>query len=108
MTTSASGSWRSNSESGPSLSEVTISSMPALLKELAQPERARDAAEQLARGEIDPLRGRRGLAVGVALDLRDLVARVGGRVAVDRVVVQDAENVGRFSLLDLGISFASD
>ena len=67
--------------------------VPGSLEELAQPQLAGDAAEQLAGPEAERLRGRRALAVVVALDLRDIVARIGRRVAVDRVVVEHAENV---------------
>ena len=56
MTTSASGSSRSKTESGPSLSEVTTSWWPRALEELAQAELAGDAAEQLAGREVDRLR----------------------------------------------------
>src|SRR5262249_30520186 len=59
-----------------------------LLEELPQTELARDAAEQLAGLEAEP-RGRgRGLAAGVALDVGDLIARVGGRIPVHRIVVE--------------------
>src|SRR5262249_49686372 len=62
-------------------------------EELPQAELPGDAAEQLARREVDRLRRRRGLSIGVALDLRDVVARVGGRVAVHRVVVEHTEHL---------------
>ena len=62
------------------------------LEELTQPELPRHAPQQLARGEVDRLRGRGRLAVGVLLDLGDLVARVVRRVPVDRIVVEDTED----------------
>ncbi len=55
MTTSASGSARSNSESGPSLSAVTISVCPRASRNAPQPELAGHAAEQLAGREVDRL-----------------------------------------------------
>ena len=66
--------------------------VPAPLEELAQAELAGDAADQLAGREADRLRRRRALPVVVALDRRHLVARVGRRVAVDRIVVEHAED----------------
>ena len=69
----------------------------ALLEELAQAELAGDAAQQLAGREVDRLGSRRREAAGVVVDRGNVVARVGGRIAVDRIVVQDAENVGHFA-----------
>jgi hypothetical protein len=66
--------------------------MPALLHERPQPELTRHAPEQLTRREVGPLRSRRRLPVGIALDRRDAIARVGGRVSAHRVVVEHAEN----------------
>ena len=74
--------------------------VPALLEELPQPELARDAAEQLARREVDRLRRGRGLPAVVALDRRDAVARVGRRVPANRVVVQDAQDLHDPSFTD--------
>src|SRR5665648_681102 len=54
--------------------------------------RARDAAEQLARFEIDLAWGRRGHAAVVVVDLGDVVAGVFRRIAVDRIVVKNGEN----------------
>jgi len=74
----------------------------ALLQEPAQPELARDAAEQLTRREVDPLRARRRLAVVVPLDLGNVVACVGRRIAADGIVVEHTENVRHaVTLLDL-------
>src|SRR5215218_10595075 len=66
--------------------------MPGLLEESAQSELARDAAEQLAGREADPSGGRRRDPAGIALARRDLVARVGRRVAVDGIVVEHTEH----------------
>jgi hypothetical protein len=66
--------------------------MPALLEELAQAQLARDAADQLAGLEADCLRRWRALTVVVALDRRYFVARVRRRVAVDRIVIEHAED----------------
>src|SRR5262245_18747755 len=71
---------------------ASISSKPRV-DELAQAQRAGDAADQLAGAEAERLGRRRALAVRVALDLGDIVARVGRRIAVDRVVVEHAEDV---------------
>ena len=65
----------------------------ASLEELAQPELSGDAAEQLARLEVDPFGSRRGLAVVVALDLGNVVSRIAGRVPVHRIVVEHAEDL---------------
>jgi hypothetical protein len=62
------------------------------LEELAQAELARNAAEQLARPEVDRFRRGQGLAVRVALDLRQIVAWIAGRIAAGRIVVEDAED----------------
>jgi len=55
--------------------------------------------EQLAGREVDRLRRRRRLPVEVALDHRDVVPRVRGRVAVHGIVVEDAENGGHGTTL---------
>ena len=65
----------------------------ALLQEPAQPELAGHATQQLARLEVDSLRGRRDLAVVVLLDLGDVVACVRRRIAIDRIVVEHAEEL---------------
>src|SRR5437868_12936071 len=67
--------------------------MPACFEEFAQPQLARNAAEQLARLKIDRARRRQRLAVRVDLDLRQIVARIAGRIAADRVIVEDAKNL---------------
>jgi hypothetical protein len=64
--------------------------MTALLEELPQAQLTRDAAEQLARREVDRLRVRRGLAVVVAGDLGDVIPGVRLRMAVDGIVVRTA------------------
>ena len=66
--------------------------MAGTFEEFAQPELAGDAAEQLARLEVDLARGRRGLAAGVMVDFGDVVAGVFGRIAVDRIVIKNGEN----------------
>src|SRR6186997_402127 len=67
--------------------------MAGVLEELAQAKLARDAAEQLAGREVDRARGGGRLPVGVALDFGDVVARVGGRIAVHRVVVENTNDL---------------
>src|SRR5205085_2307028 len=64
-----------------------------LLEEPPQPELTGDAAEQCAGHEVDVLRGRQRLAVRVALERGDAVARVIARIAVDWIVVEDTENL---------------
>ena len=62
------------------------------LQVLAQAELAGDAAEQAPGDEVDGLGRRGGLAAWIPVDLRNLVARIGLRVAGNRVVVQDAKD----------------
>ena len=64
-----------------------------VLEEFAKPELAGDAAEQFARLEVDLARRRRRHAVGIVVDLGDVVAGVFGRIAVDGVVIKNAENL---------------
>ena len=71
------GQFSSNTESGAVLVGCHHQRVAGVLKELAQAELAGDAAEQLARLEVDRLRRRCGLAVGIAVDLGDVVAGVG-------------------------------
>ncbi len=92
MTISASGSSFSKVELGPSLSEVTTRVWPASSRNLRKPELARDAAEQLARLEVDLARRRRGHAAGIVVDLGDVVAGVGLGIAVDGIVIKNGEN----------------
>ena len=73
--------------------------VPALLEEPAQPELAGDAPEQLARREVDRLRRRRRGPVVVAVDLRDAVPGVRGRIPAHRVVVEHAEHVRHGAIL---------
>ncbi len=70
----------------------------ALLKEAAQPQGARHAAQQLARLEVDRLWRGCGLAAGIGVDLGDPVARIGGRVAGQRIIVEHAQNLGHVPL----------
>ncbi len=76
------------------MSEVTTSVVAAALEESAQAELARDAAEQLSRYEVDGLRGGEGLPSRIALQCGQTVSRVARRVTVDRVVVQDTQDLG--------------
>src|SRR5690606_26367309 len=78
---------------GPLLVGGDHQGVPALLQEAAEPQLPGDAAEQLAGGEVDGGGGGRGLPVGIALDVRQSVAGVGGGRARDRVVVEDAEDL---------------
>ena len=64
----------------------------AVLEEAPQPELARDAADELPAVEVEPRGSRRGLAVVVALDPGDVVARVRRRVPIDRVVIEHAQD----------------
>ncbi len=59
----------------------------------SQAQFARDAAEQHPRLEVDRLRRRQGLAAGITFDLRQIVARVGFRIAVNRIVIENAKNL---------------
>ena len=96
ITTSASGSSRSNSESGPSLSDVTTNWWPPLFEEFAQAELTGHAAQQLAGSEVDRRRGRQGLTVGVAVQHRDAVARVYRGIAGDRVRIENKKYLGHY------------
>ena len=65
-----------------------------LLEELAQAQLARDAAEQLARLEVDRRGRRRRLPVRIFGDLGDVVAGVCLRIAVDRIVIENTNYLG--------------
>ena len=64
--------------------------MTRLLEKLAKTEFARDAAEQLARLEVNRRGCRRCLAIRVFCDYWNIVARIALRVAVYRVILEDA------------------
>jgi hypothetical protein len=68
--------------------------MAAFFEERAQAEFAGNATQKLTRLEIDPLGGRRGLSVVVALNPGNRVSSVRTRIPVNRIVVQDTENLG--------------
>src|SRR6185312_9719422 len=61
------------------------------LQVLAQTQRARHAAEELARLEVDALRRGCGLSTRVTLDARNVIARIALGVAADGIVVENAE-----------------
>ncbi len=61
---------------------------------LAQAEFAGNAAEQRAGFEVDALRRGQGLTIGVAVDLRQVVASVGLGVAGNGIVIQHANDLG--------------
>ncbi len=65
---------------------------------VAQAQLAGDAAQQGARREVDGLGRRRGLAVGIFVDFRNIVAGVRLRIAVHRVVIKNANNLGHLFL----------
>ena len=67
--------------------------------EAPEAELAGDAAEQLAGREVDRLWRRGRLAAVVARDLGDAVTRVLRRVAVDGIVVEDAEDFRHGAIL---------
>ena len=60
-----------------------------VLEKFAKPELARNAAQQLARLEVDRLRRRQRLAVGILVDLGDVIARIVFRISVDGIVVEN-------------------
>src|SRR5205823_8821927 len=64
------------------------------LEEPPQPELPGNAAQKLPRLEIDPLGGRRRLAVVVALDPGNRLASVRPRIPPNRILVQDTKNLG--------------
>src|SRR5271157_3528493 len=49
-------------------------------------------AKQRPGREIDSLRRRQRLAAGVAFNLREIVARAGLRISVDRIVIENAKH----------------
>ena len=67
--------------------------VPAFLEEPAQPELPGNTAQKLTRLEVDPLGRRRGLTVVVALDPGNRLACVRPRIPVNRIVVEDTENL---------------
>src|SRR5262245_5620907 len=71
--------------------------MAGLLQELAKAKLARYAAQQLAGLEVDLARGGRGHAVGVVIDLGDVVAGIFGGIAVDRVGIENGKYFGHVS-----------
>ena len=94
ITTSASGSRRSNSESGPSLSLVTISVWPCASVG-AQAERAGHRADETAGMKAGRAgRRRRGLPVRVVRDDRNRIAHVARRIAVHGIGVEHAQDGG--------------
>src|SRR5688572_9245097 len=72
--------------------------MPALLEKLPQAELARHGPEQLTGREVDLLGSGRRLAVVVALDSRNVVARIGRGMPAHGIVVEHAED-GRHRLI---------
>ena len=79
---------------GPVLVRRDHQPVAAPLDEGTQPELAGDAAEQLARLEVDLLGRRRALAAVVALDHGNLVSRVFRGIPVHRIVVENTEDRG--------------
>src|SRR6266516_1908214 len=65
----------------------------ALLEEPPQPKLPGNAAQKLTRLEVDPLGGRRGLTVVVAPDPGNRISRVRPRIPLNRIVVEDTENL---------------
>ena len=65
-----------------------------LLQEFAQAQLAGDAPQQLTRLEVYGRRRRRGLPVGIFGDLGDVVAGIGLRIAVDRIVIENTNHLG--------------
>ena len=63
-----------------------------LFEELAKSKLSRDAAEQLARLEVDRARGRRRHAARIVIDLRNVVPRIVRRIAGYGIVVENTEN----------------
>ena len=85
--------------------------MTTCFEEPTYPELAGDRAEELAGDEVNAFRTRDRLAVGVALQCRDRVPRVGGWVSRHWVRVQNADNLdhgsGPFAGLSTGRTCAS-
>ena len=84
--------------SGPSLSEVTTRLWPSAFEELSQAQFAGHAAEQDPRLKIDGFRCGKRLAAWIALKLREAIARVTCRISVDRIVIEDANDLCHFHL----------
>ena len=66
-----------------------------------QAELTGDAAKQRARREVDRRRCGQRLPVGVAVQVRKPVTRVGLRIAVDGIVIQHANYLGHVDYLSL-------
>ena len=90
MTISASGSSRSRTESGAVLVGGHDQSVALGFEVFAQAQFAGHAAEKGAGLEIDRFGRRKSLAAGIVIDFGKIVARVGFRIAIDRIVVKNA------------------
>ena len=80
--------------SAPSLSEVTTRVWPSDFEKFPQTQLAGHAAEQCAGLEIDRLRRRQRLATRIMVDFRKIVARIRLRISVDRIVIENTEDLG--------------
>lgn len=68
-----------------------------LLEELAQSELTAHATEQMARGKVNCLGSRSSLSIRILGDVREVVTEVGRRVAINRIRIQDAEDLHAFA-----------
>ena len=73
--------------------------VPAALEEFAEAQLARDGAEEFARLEVDGLRRWQRLPARIALELRDIVARVRFGMTADGIVVENADDFHHAPLL---------
>jgi hypothetical protein len=65
-------------------------------EEFAKTQLPRHATEQLARNEIDLFRRGQRLAAGIMRELGQIITHIGLRIAVDRIVVKYANDLGHF------------
>ena len=86
----------------PSLSEVTTRVWPRPPGTCAG-RLARDAAQKLSRLEVDGLGRGQGLAVRITVELRQIIAGIGFRIAIDRIVVKNANYFCHFGLPLVGL-----
>src|SRR5580700_7796542 len=62
-----------------------------------QPQLTRHAAEQRSWLKVDRLRSRQRLPARITFDRRQIVARVGLRISVDRIIVENTKNLSHIN-----------
>src|SRR6266436_6436539 len=73
--------------------------MAIVCRPFLQAQRAGNASKEFTRLEVDFLRGRGRLSVGIGVDFRNIVSSVCLGIAIDRIVIKDDNNLShRISL----------